>query len=124
MRSFIRSTALVLSACPMLAAQPAGAVPSTARGQISVSQVIQMVEGASSDGIARQLLTAYLGGVGETAGRFVSLRPGSCEKPLSLDAGRVRQLLASDVDAGRQAETAATPIILRDMLNRAGCRER
>lgn len=123
MHNYIRLTVLALAACQITAAIPAAAAPSTSQGQISVAQVLDMVEKAPKDATARNVLTAYLGGLGEAAGMLVSLKPGSCAKSLSLDANRVRQVLANGMAAGRQVETAATPIILRDMLDRAGCRD-
>ena len=53
---------LALAAC---LTQPVLAAPSTDRGQISVAQVREMLEAAPSKPQARQLLVAYLAGVGK-----------------------------------------------------------
>ena len=105
----------------LLATAPAGAAPSTANGQISVAQVQAMVDRAPTDKTAQQLLTAYLAGVGEAADVTLSMGGASCGTPMSLSAADVRQALRT---AGGQdpAAVAATPIIVRDMLSRAGCR--
>lgn len=106
------------------------AAPSTSRGQISVVQVTEMLDRAPKDPTARQVLTAYLAGLGETAGVLVdaaAARAGSaaaaCRNRLSLDENSVRHALATAV-AGREdlAETAATPLIVHNMMSRAGCR--
>jgi hypothetical protein len=103
--------------------------PSTSRGQISVAQVRTMLDQAATNPIARQTLTAYLAGTGETAGWLVDaaaergLPPQPCARRLSLDDTTVRQALArSAPNASFPGETAATPLIVRDMLKRAGCR--
>ena len=101
-------------------ASPANAVPSTSRGLISVAQVVQMLDKAPTEKTAQQLLTAYLAGVGEAAGTVVSISGASCRSSLSLSAAHVRQALraAAGQDLG---EVPATPLIVRDMLDRAGC---
>ena len=45
----------------------------------------------------------------------------SCTRRLSLDDKSARQALEGSAP-GASAETAATPLIVRDMLKRAGCR--
>ena len=107
----------------------ASAESSTSRGQISVAQVRTMLDQAATNPIARQTLTAYLAGAGETAGWLVDaaaergLPPQPCARRLSLDDKTVRQVLErSASNASLPAETAATPLIVRDMLKRAGCR--
>ncbi|MDX7324768.1 hypothetical protein SJ307_22845, partial [Providencia rettgeri] len=49
------------------------AAASTAKGQISVTQVMAMLDQASSNPTAGQVLTAYLAGVGETAAIIIDL---------------------------------------------------
>ncbi|KIU51028.1 hypothetical protein [Bradyrhizobium sp. OHSU_III] len=95
------------------------AQPSTSRGQISVAQVGAMLDQAATNPTARQTLTAYLAGSGETAGWLMDTARGlpPCARRLSLDAQQAR-----DAIAGATAETPATPLIIRDMLKRAGCR--
>lgn len=88
-----------------------------------------MLDQSLTNPIARQVLTAYLSGAGETAGWLVDAATGqgllqhSCARRLSLDDKTARQALeGSAVNASLSAETAATPLIVRDMLKRAGCR--
>jgi len=81
-----------------------------------------MLDQAATNPIARQTLTAYLAGAGETTGWLIDIaaRHGSspsCTRPLSLDDKAARQALH-----GSATETAATPLIVDDMLKRAGCR--
>lgn len=52
------------------------AEPSTSRGQISVAQVKVMLDQSLTNPIARQVLTAYLSGAGETAGWLVDAATG------------------------------------------------
>jgi hypothetical protein len=114
---------LVLASTP-----PANAAPSTLRGQISVAQVVEMLDEAPRNATARQVLTAYLAGVGESAGVLVDLAAGEkakglCKTSLKLDDQTVRQAIGSmAADRQRAVQEPATPIILRDMLKRAGCR--
>jgi hypothetical protein len=112
--------ALIAGTC-CLAAASAGAQGPTAAGGISVAQVIQMLDQAPSNAVARQVLAAYLAGVGEAAGVVVAAAGAACQRPLSLaadDAGRV----VKATPAGGAA--AATPLIVGDMLARAACRLR
>ncbi len=108
----------------------AHALPSTATGRISVGQVMEMIEKANSSPIARQTLVAYVAGVGEAAGAIVDTignasRTVSCRRSFSLDTGSVRAAL--EAGAPRQdnwSQTPATPLIIADMIKRAGCRAR
>ena len=101
---------------------------STSRGRISVAQVRVMLDQAAANPIARQTLTAYLAGTGETAGWLVAAAGQgsplqSCARPLSLDDNAARQAIEGRAANARvAAETDATPLIVRDMLKRAGCR--
>ena len=104
----------------------ASAESSTSRGQISVAQVRAMLDQAATSPTARQTLAAYLAGAGETAGWLIdtAARNGSspsCTRPLSLDDKTARQALQGSAP-GLATETAATPLIVDDMLKRAGCR--
>ncbi|CCD91324.1 exported hypothetical protein [Bradyrhizobium sp. ORS 375] len=101
---------------------PSTAAPSTSRGLISVAQVLQMLEKAPTDRTAEQVLTAYLAGVGEAAGAVVSTGRATCRTPLNLSAENVGQALSSAATGRDAAETPATPLIVRDMLDRAGCK--
>jgi len=101
----------------------AHAQPSTSRGQISVAQVRAMLDQAATNPTARQTLTAYLAGTGETAGWLLDSAHGlpPCARRLTLDAQQARDAIAS-ASATAATETPATPLIIRDMLRRAGCR--
>ena len=113
--------------CMVMGTTVASAESSTSRGQISVAQVRAMLDQAATNPTARQTLTAYLAGAGETAGWLLDAATGqglpvhSCTRRLSLDDKTARQALESS-PPGVPAETAATPLIVRDMLKRAGCR--
>ncbi|HEY8063561.1 MAG TPA: chlorophyllide reductase [Methylosinus sp.] len=100
---------------------PSMATPSTSRGLISVAQVMQMLEKAPTDRTAQQVLTAYLAGVGEAASAVTSMGSATCRTTLSLSAANVRHALKTAASAPDTAETPATPLIVRDMLIRAGC---
>ena len=86
-----------------------------------------MLDQAATNPAARQVLTAYLAGAGETAGWLLDAAADqgaplqSCTRRLSLDDKTARQALQASAP-GPAAETAATPLIVRDMLKRAGCR--
>ncbi|CCV13517.1 hypothetical protein [Mesorhizobium sp. STM 4661] len=128
---FHRKTALAIVGAAATLMQPfaATALPSTAKGQISVGQVMEMIEKADSSPTARQTLVAYVAGVGEAAGVMVDTignggsRIVSCKNAFRLDTGSVRAALKTG--APRQStwsETPATPLIVADMVKRAGCR--
>ena len=93
-----------------------------------MAQVRELLDQAETNTAARQVLTAYLAGAGETAGilidtavnRGVSL--AACKHRLSLDQNAVRRALESAAPNSRVwRETAATPLIVRDMVRRAEC---
>ena len=120
----MRDIAITLLFAAALAAAPSTvtAAPSTSQGQVSVTQVMEMLDKAPAERTAQQVLTAYLAGVGETAAAMVRLGSTVCRAPLGLSTATVRQAIrgaAAGEDAG---ETAATPLIIRDMLDRADCR--
>lgn len=126
-----RKTALAIVGAAAIFMQPfaAAALPSTAKGQISVGQVMEMIEKAGTNPVARQTLVAYVAGVGEAAGVVVeTIGNGdsfACKTAFKLDTGSVRAALQTG--APRQstwAETPATPLIIADMVKRAGCRIR
>ncbi len=114
------AVALVACATLLSTASPSLATPTTSRGQISVAQVTEMLGKAPTDRMAQQVLTAYLAGVGETAGAVAKIGDVTCQTSMSLNAANVGQALgrAGDRDA---VETPATPLIVADMLKRAGC---
>ncbi|CAN7280104.1 chlorophyllide reductase [Devosia sp. LjRoot16] len=105
------------------------ATSSTSKGQISVAQVMQMLDRAGSDQHAGQLLQAYLGGVGESAGVLLNATDAkgkpyvSCSKPMALNAGLVRDVLANGApNAKSWGETAATPLLVNALVSMADCR--
>ena len=105
------------------------ATSSTSKGQISVAQVMQMLDRAGSDPHAGQLLQAYLGGVGESAGVLLNATDAkgkpyvSCSKPMALNAGLVRDVLANGApNAKSWGETAATPLLVNALVSMADCR--
>lgn len=105
---------------------PSVAAPSTAQGQVSVAQVVEMLDKAPAERVARQVLTAYLSGLGEAAGVLLTARSDAklarCSKPLSLSDSQARQALAAASRRKDRNEIAATPLLLSDMIKRAGCR--
>lgn len=126
MRSVLPALALLLAASAMT---PAHAASSTSKGQISVAQVLEMITRAQSDAGARTTVIAYLAGVGEATGLMMSeaqargAAPVHCSNAFNLDESvAVAALSAAAPDEAQWSETAATPIIIADMFNRAGCR--
>lgn len=106
-------------------AVPVHAEPSTKTGAISVAQVVQMLDQAPSNRMAQQVLTAYLGGVGEAVGVVIDAGGSLCQRPLALTTPEVRAAIAAAAATSAQAnQIAATPLIVRDMLARAGCHRR
>ncbi|SHO66036.1 hypothetical protein SAMN02745172_02686 [Pseudoxanthobacter soli DSM 19599] len=107
-------------------ALPAQATPSTPTGAISVAQVVELIERAPTDNAARNAAMAYLAGVGETtgllvaeAGRRSSIRM-TCSRPLGISSDAALAAFAR-TDKATWGKTAATPILVEDMLSRAGC---
>ncbi len=120
---FTPSALALLSVTAALLAPPAArAASSTSHGLISVAQVMQMLEQAPTDRTAQQVLTAYLAGVGEAAGVVAEAGNTSCRTARSLSAADVRQAIGAAAAKPGSTEVAATPLIVRDMLERAGCR--
>jgi len=118
-KSAVLFTALAVA---LSAAFPAIAAPSTSQGQISVVQVVQMLDKAPTDKTAHQVLTAYLAGVGEAAGAVASIGGASCGTSLSLSAADAREALRVAAVGQNPVEIPATPLIVRDMLDRAKCK--
>ena len=103
--------------------------PSTSTGRVSVAQVMDALDRAGSDDKAAQLLTAYLAGLGESAGILLSATNAegkpyvTCERPVALDDKLVRAVLKKAApDKAIWTETAATPLIVSALVSRAGCR--
>ena len=114
----------VLAAAPVQAA-----TPSTSTGRVSVAQVMDFIDRAGSDGQAAMVLTAYLAGVGESAGILLSAtnpdgkRYVTCERPVAIDDRFVRSVLKKAVpDKANWTETPATELIVSALVSRAGCR--
>ncbi|HEY8334424.1 MAG TPA: chlorophyllide reductase [Tardiphaga sp.] len=117
------AAAIVLFNVPM-----ARAASSTSQGKISVTQVQSMLDQAAANATARQVMTAYLAGVGETAGVLMDQAKGksqasrlSCKRRLALDEALVQAALARANAADNAAETPATPLIVSELLKRAEC---
>lgn len=89
--------ALVTSVALPVLPHTAAALPSTEKGQVSVDQVMEMIAKADTSAVARQVLVAYVAGVGETAGAVVDAMGGkgpvSCARPFSLDTVSLRATL-------------------------------
>ena len=97
-------------------------------GNITIAQVMDAVDNAPRHDHARQVLTAYLSGIGETTGvlfrqaRDSGLAPLGCGGSMSLSwDGVASALRAGAPDVSEWQTTPATPIIVADMLARAGC---
>ena len=105
------------------------ALPSTAKGQISVAQVMEMIAKTDSSTAAKQVLVAYVAGVGESAGAILDTMgrngPVSCRQAFSLDTTSLRTALENGAPRQQSwAQPPATPLIIADMIKRAGCRIR
>ncbi|SMQ58135.1 hypothetical protein SAMN06295905_0029 [Devosia lucknowensis] len=109
-----------------LSAAPAVAASSTSTGQISVTQVINLIERSSTDNAARNAVMAYLAGVGEATSLLVAesarrLEGGLvCRSTLGISSEAALIALSATASAQRQ-ETPATPLLVADMFARAGC---
>lgn len=113
----------------LFAASPSVAMALTARstssGLVSVAQVSELLDMAPTDRAARQILTAYLAGVGEAAGVVVNMGGATCRHAVSLDPAHVRLALGKNRAGGSHVdEIPATPLIVHEMLTRAGCARR
>ncbi|WP_283196111.1 chlorophyllide reductase [Rhizobium sp. AN80A] len=115
-------TITTLASCLVLV--PAHAEQSTNAGAISVAQVTRMLDQAPTNRTAQQVLTAYLSGVGEAAGVVVDLGGAPCQRPLTLTTEEVRRAIATAPAGVQGNQIAATPLVVRDMLVRAGCRRK
>lgn len=125
----ISSVAALVTASLLLANAPAQAAQSTSDGRVSVAQVMEMVKSVSTKPEALQILTAYLAGVGETAGVLTGAKDSkgrryvSCARPLSVDANAALAAMnAAAPDRSKWGEIAATPILVAEITGRAGCK--
>ncbi|RUX71240.1 chlorophyllide reductase [Mesorhizobium sp. M7A.F.Ca.US.006.04.2.1] len=131
MPSFKRRIAVAAIAIVAASITPFAAIalPSTATGRILVGQVMEMLDKADTSPVARQTLVAYVAGVGEAAGVIAdTIGNGglvSCKSSFSLDTRAVRAALEAGAPRqGNWSQTPATPLIIADMVKRAGCRTR
>ncbi len=113
--------ALAIATALVPTVSPAAQVP----GPITVKQVLELFDTTDSDTEAGKLLFAYLSGIGETAGAVIAEARKSgafsnCTGSLSLDGTSVESALRQA--GGDSATRAATPVIIADMFERAGCR--
>lgn len=111
--------ALVLG---MAYSRPASSEQSTSGGKISVAQLSEMLDRAPGEKTARQVLVAYTSGIGETTGLIADAVKLSCKRPFSLNDDYIRNALLKVPAGSDLQETAATPIVVQDMLRRADCR--
>ncbi|MEO5807064.1 chlorophyllide reductase [Devosia sp.] len=124
----VRPMTALLAGFALLAAGPAQAAATTSKGQISVAQVMEMVDLSKTDPMARNAVIAYLAGVGEASGIVFAQgrQRGStlqCGKTISLSEDTaVSALTAAATERANWTETAATPIIIADMLARGQCK--
>ncbi|MEO8685373.1 MAG: chlorophyllide reductase [Devosia sp.] len=127
MLPFALRAALPLATGLLLSAAAAAASP-TSTGEISVQQVIEFAHAAPSNQAIQLALVAYLQGTGETAGVLMAEAakrpsPVTCHTAMSMDIdSAVAAVRAAAPNPSTWPETAATPIIVADMLARAGCR--
>lgn len=120
--------ALLATGLAIIAGTAVKAAPTTSNGQISVAQVIEMVDLSKVDASARNAVIAYLAGVGEATGLLFAegRNHGStfnCSQTINLsEEVAVAALNAAAPDRSAWAETPATPIIIADMFARGGCK--
>lgn len=119
---------ILVAAALTLAALPLPVQAQQSSGKITIAQVMDAMDNAPRHDHARQVLTAYLSGIGETTGalfrqaRDSGLAPSGCGGSMSLSwDGVASALRAGAPDVSEWQTTPATPIIVADMLARAGC---
>ena len=119
---------VLVAAALALAVLPLPVQAQQSSGSITIAQVMDAMENAPRNDHARQVLTAYFSGIGETTGilfrqaRSEGLLPVGCGGSMSLNWDGVADALrAAAPDASQWQTTPATPIIVTDMLARAGC---
>ena len=93
-------------------------------GPLSVAKILDLFDTVETDPEAGKLLFAYLSGIGESTG-VLAAKAGQlgadlkCAHPFSLDIDSVQAALRRA--GGAPDQRAATPVIIEDMLSRAGC---
>ena len=119
---------VLAAALGLIGAHSPALAQSAPRG-ISVQQVMEAIENAPNNDHARQVLTAYLSGIGETTGalfrdaRYSELASSDCTKAVSLSwDGVAKALVAAAPDTSQWSAIPATPIIVTSMLDSAQCR--
>jgi len=118
----MKTVAAALFAAALMPPHIASAAASTSDGRVSVAQVMEMVEYAARDEKVRQIVIAYLAGIGETAGELVRRKALNCARPITVSGDAAFAAVSAVSDRRRWAETAATPLVVEDLLKRAGCR--
>lgn len=127
MRNILK--ALLCAALLSASSIPASAeAASTDLGRISIAQVLDLADRADAERGARMAIIAYLAALGESTGTLLhlaqarGLAPLNCDSPFSLNqAVALNALREAAPDRAEWSNTEATPIILADMLKRAGC---
>lgn len=101
----------------------------TAKGQVSVAQVMDMVERARMEASARETVTAYFAGIGETAGFLLAAQGAdgrpfvTCSKRIAIDAASMVEALAEAApDRAQWGQVAATPILVNVIVSLGECR--
>ncbi|MCD7059067.1 hypothetical protein [Pelagibacterium xiamenense] len=126
LKRFALSVFVAIVALPV--AGLAQSLDRTVQGHVSVATVANMISDAANDSAARDRLSLYLTGIGESAGYLVSMAGDAgmdleCPHSFSLGSDTAWAAIAAAApDSGTWAQTPAAPIILSDMLERAGCR--
>jgi len=120
-------TILVLALACLITSTAVAAAPSTSTGRVSVAQLFDLSQRSKTDGAAHGTLVAYLFAVGETVGVLADEAkqrgfPLGCQRTFTLsEDAAMNALRMAAPDQSAWAETAATPIIVADVLARAGC---
>lgn len=118
-------TIFIVLACLGLGS-PVKAASTTSAGEISIAQVADLIQRSAADNAARNAAIAYLAGVGEATGLLIKEAGGratgsiTCARPLGISSESALAAL-SRTDKDKWGETAATPILVGDMLARASC---
>lgn len=103
------------------------APPSTSNGRVSVAQLFDLSQRATTDSTAHSTLVAYLFAIGETVGVLADeaeqrgLQLG-CQRSFTLSQeAAMNALRAAAPDPSVWADMEATPVIVADIFARAGC---
>ncbi len=123
-RSLSRSLAAV-TLCAGVAFLPVPVGAATTNGPIPVGKVLELFDTLDTDPESGKLLFAYFSGIAETAGTLISMardmgQPFVCTGKFSLDGDSIQKALR-EAGGTRTDMRPATPIIVEDVLRRAGC---